>query len=256
MKSKKLVCMLRVKDGMLFARDWLKKTEALVDEIVVVDNGSTDGTLELLRDSPKVVSIDETVGFDEGRDKILVYNRAREQNPDWILWIDIDEIFEDRLDRNVLDRLMASERYSRYWFRRFHLHEREDRFEAGLSKMFEIAWPDRVMWRNQDSGYFEYQKIHCNLIKGITGKSAITSYRIKHYGSLNKEYLHKKTDLYISVDPNRENMYLKNRDQKLKTLRWCEYKSNPLYVSFINVLLTLFFSINYLKLKIKKYASR
>jgi len=44
----KLVAMLRVKDGILFAEQWLARTSELVDEIVAVDNGSTDGTYEIL----------------------------------------------------------------------------------------------------------------------------------------------------------------------------------------------------------------
>ena len=40
----KLIVMLRVKDGIYFVHEWLACFEKLVDEIVVLDNGSTDGT--------------------------------------------------------------------------------------------------------------------------------------------------------------------------------------------------------------------
>ena len=117
--KKKLVCMLQVKDGIHFVKDWLKRTEILVDEIVVVDNGSTDGTLEILEKSPKVVHIEHTEGFYEGMDKIIFYERAEVRNSDWILSIDVDKIFEDRLTRKKLEKMISSKSITRYWYRRF-----------------------------------------------------------------------------------------------------------------------------------------
>ena len=116
----KLVVLLRVKDGIFFADEWLKCYEKIADEIVVLDNGSTDGTFELLKTHPKVVSIISTKGYHEGRDKNLLYKTARKLKPDWCIWVDIDEIFEPQLTRKHFDKLMNRSFINKYAFRRFH----------------------------------------------------------------------------------------------------------------------------------------
>jgi glycosyltransferase involved in cell wall biosynthesis len=233
----KLVVMLRVKDGILFIRDWLEQMSSLADEVVVVDNGSTDGTLQILQRSPIVVSIDQTHGFDEGRDKILAYRRARERNADWILWLDVDEVFEKRLTRERLERMMASRVFTKYWFRRFHLHQDEQHFEAALRNIYSISCHDRVLWRDGQTGYFENRRIHNGLISGIRGLSWFTHYRLMHRGALDRHYLKTKTERYLAVDPSNSQMYIRHRDQILPTWRWYEYSERPRVVLLEAVLL-------------------
>ena len=150
----KLVCMLRVKDGMTFINEWLENMARLVDEIVVVDNGSTDGTYELLKSHPKVVDITKTEGFHEGRDKIMVYEMARKRNPDWCLWLDVDEIFEKRVTRGHLNKLMKSKKVTQYGFRRFTLKKDRNHFEAKIQNLIDQSRPSRFMWKEQPSAYF------------------------------------------------------------------------------------------------------
>ncbi len=232
----KLVLMLRVKDGIFFADEWLKNVEKLVDEIVVVDNGSTDGTYEVLKAHPKVVDIVRTEGFNEGRDKNLVYSIARKRNPDWCLWIDIDEIFEPELTRTDFDRLMKSKVIKKYGFRRFHFIDREH-FAGSRARLHYSAGHDRVLWRESSTGYFEDFIIDSPNVKGIKGLRLNTDFRLKHLGYINKEIVDRKADIYRAIIPDKEEtfqeMYLHNE----RKIKWVDKRSS-LKVRKLNWLLT------------------
>ena len=69
---------------------------AWADEIVVVDNGSTDRTKELARKKGATV-IDASI-----RDFAKLRNRAKEKvNGEWLLYIDADEVVSDELAEEI-----------------------------------------------------------------------------------------------------------------------------------------------------------
>lgn len=251
----KLTAMLRVKDGIFFVNKWLERMEPLVDEIVVVDNGSTDGTLEILQNHPKVLKICQTEGYDEGRDKVLLYQIARERKPDWLLWLDVDEIFEERLKRKHLDKLMNSKFISRFFFRRFHMINSRD-FNMDWFFFQQTFWPSRILWKEQPSGFFENIKFNNGLIKGISGLSFPTHFRIKHLGYLNKELVKKKTDLYMSIDPTLEDKYQKMEMKRAKIWKWYEYREAPRIVTLQNLIMDICLFFYYIRVILSRMVNR
>jgi glycosyltransferase involved in cell wall biosynthesis len=241
----KFVTMLRVKNGMLFLPEWLERMSKLTDECVVVDNGSTDGTYEMLREHPLVVSLDRTEGFHEGRDKQLAYRRARERNAEWILFLDVDEIFERRLQRADLDHMMGCQDASRHFFRLFNIIGDGRQFEGGLQKLWAASWPLRVLWRDQPGGWFNDAHIHSGLINGIAGRSSLSHFRIRHLGTLHREYFERKTKDYLQVDPARGPMYVRYRDETTARTAWLEYDENMLSVNVLNLTLDAMFAARY-----------
>lgn len=231
----KLVLMLRIKDGMFFLKDWLDRYEPVVDEIVALDNGSTDGTLELLKSHPKVAEVVETVGYNEGRDKNLLYNHVKLRKPDWCLWLDVDEIFEPEFTRAKLDKLMASRLVDRFVFRRFHFADREH-FAASWYWLNYSAGHDRMLWREKAGGYFPDLLLDSPNVKGIGGVKAYTNWRIKHTGYINKALVDKKAALYTTMLQGDQTaitaMYLQNEKQ----IKWRD-RHNDIRVMALNVLL-------------------
>ncbi|MEO5892281.1 MAG: glycosyltransferase family 2 protein [Ferruginibacter sp.] len=233
----KLVVMIRIKNSKFFVEEWLENIEKLVDEIIVIDNGSTDGTPDILRAHPKVVSIERTEGFNEGRDKNLMYANARKRNPDWCLWLDVDEIFEPEFTREDLDRLMSSRFINKYGFRRFHFIDREY-FAGSWFRLNYSAGHDRVLWRESPSGYFENLIIDSPNVKGIKGIHWNTSFRIKHLGYINKELVDYKAAVYRSIVPEKESTFKSMYMENERRIKWSD-KRKSFQVIKINLLLNL-----------------
>lgn len=233
----KFVVMLRVKDGIMFVDEWLECMSKIADEVVVLDNGSTDGTYEKLASHPLVTDIIRTEGYNEGRDKNMLYERLRQRKPDWCLWIDVDEIFEPGFTRLEVEKLMRSKYINKYAFRRFHFIDREY-FAGSWFRLNYTAGHDRVMWRENTSGYFENKVLDLPNIKGIKGLQYNTSFRLKHLGYINKELVDKKADIYRAITPDIEKtlqeMYMKGE----KKIKWIDDHHN-IKVRLLNVLLTL-----------------
>lgn len=87
MANRLSACMI-VKDEKDFIVDCLKSLEHAVDEIVVVDTGSTDGTQDLVRSFPKARLFEIAWEDDFAAARNVSLDRA---SGDWVLIIDADE---------------------------------------------------------------------------------------------------------------------------------------------------------------------
>lgn len=79
---------LIVKNESIHIENCISRIVNAVDEIVVVDTGSTDGTLDILKKFPdiKIINFEWCDDFAAARNAALPYITS-----DWVLWIDADE---------------------------------------------------------------------------------------------------------------------------------------------------------------------
>src|SRR3989344_3645191 len=204
----KIVAFVRTKNSIFVFNECLTKLSLLVDEIIILDNGSTDGTLEACTKFPKIVKIirqNDAGIFHEGRDRNLMLTEARKRYPDWITMADPDEVFEKNFTRDTLDKYIHSG-YDRISFRmcNFWLSMKYCRFDRDWLKY--TVTPQRHMWRNLEGIYYQDLVIHAGL-QGVGSNGWVSHFRIKHYGYVNKNNVISKINVFRSYDSTHAHKY-------------------------------------------------
>jgi glycosyltransferase involved in cell wall biosynthesis len=251
----KLVAILRIKDQMRTIHECMGKLSTLVDEIIVLDNGSTDGTLDAYKTYPKIRTVLHTQEFDEGRDKIMLLEEAKKTDADWIIWTDADEVFEDHCTREVMEGYMRSG-YNRIRFRMCNFWLSKERCRYDGEYYLYTLHPQRSMWRNVPEAYFRNRKIHNGDIMGVPGKVFISPYRLKHYGYVDPTKIKEKMNLYKKEDSLNDRDYTGNMDTNLpyKTFPYIEFKNrflNKAFILFYKYICNALWYIERLRHKIK-----
>ncbi len=99
--TKLTLCMI-VKDEEKHLAKCLDSVKGVVDEIVVVDTGSKDCTVEIAKEhGADVFHFAWTNDFSEARNEALKYCTG-----DWILWLDADEALEENAGRVILEGMI------------------------------------------------------------------------------------------------------------------------------------------------------
>ena len=90
----KIIAMYRIRNEERWIEKSLEATSEVCQEIVILDDCSTDKTLSICKKFPNVVDIHHQEGlpFDETRDRNKLLKMALKRNPDAILSLDGDEI--------------------------------------------------------------------------------------------------------------------------------------------------------------------
>ncbi len=176
MKNEVSLCMI-VKNEEDNLPRCLKSIKNLVDEIIIVDTGSSDGTVEIAKNyGAKVYYFKWNNNFSEARNESLKY-----ATKDWILILDADDELPIEYKEN-LKSLLNSE-----------LDENAVYFFEGLSYYGDVIDNNSMtvnlnprLFKNKREIHYEGE-IHNQLIYSDNEYTAICNFiKIYHYGYLNK----------------------------------------------------------------------
>lgn len=212
---------------------FIEHIKKYVDGFIVLDDGSTDKTMEILEGEPKVVKIirepvTNKLDWDEAenRKKLLneTYNVSTEKDNTWVLCCDPDERFEERFLKKLKEFCNKEERkvYGVH-FRELHNNKKYYRCDGIWDKKLKYILFPLQEKMNFDEIYNNRHHINW-FYSEVAEKCEMTDYNLYHLKMLKKEDRKKRAELYNKLDPNKKMQpfgydYLyDNKDMKLQKI--------------------------------------
>lgn len=203
---------MRIKNEEQWIRKSIESQLPICDKVLVLDDSSTDGTRDILREfGSRVVMVESPfTGVNEGRDKRFILAQLCAANPEWTLWIDGDEVLEN-LAPVLLRHELQDQQAAAFAFRICYFWDSTERFRVdGVYANFHRFSMFRVRGQNPTRLHFpttgSEADLHCggNAPAGLIGSHYFSGVRVKHYGYLTQEMRQRKFDWYNKIDPNNE----------------------------------------------------
>lgn len=186
----------------------LEQVRCFIDDAVIIDDGSTDSTPDLIKEVLKDIPLklirnkEPLFGVNESKLRQILWNETIQTKPDWILSLDADELFEARAS-NEIRKMVNQEDFDYYAFRLYDFwnenYYREDSLWSAHNRYFVLL----LRYQPYFNYYWNQTPLHCgrfpaniNLLPGIQ-----SSLRVKHLGWMNPYDRLKKYLRYKELDP-------------------------------------------------------
>ncbi len=178
----------------------LKHMSSFCDDIVVCDDSSTDNSFEIAcKFTNNIIQMpDEFKKELEHKQKLL--ELALSLDPDWVVFLDPDEVF-DRFGENngirSLCRYGDENNIDGFAFQEFNLWK--DLFHYRTDELWHQNWPVRL-WKNNGKLKFDVKEgLHNRLFPNGIDKWSRSEIKVIHYGFASEDKVNKKFSTYQSL---------------------------------------------------------
>lgn len=232
-KSPRLTLSMIVKnEEHRYLRRVLTAAKEYISDAVIIDDGSEDNTVSLCKEilSPLPVRLIENQKSSFHTEWKLRYQQWTETiatNPDWILSLDADEIFEDKF-KDGIRGLIEQDEYDMYVFRLYDFWDEEHYRDDELWSAHHRFYPFLLRYKKDFNYTFKKTDQHCGRFpKNVWELPYSRSYyRLKHYGWASEEIRKQKYSRYKELDPEGKygltSQYSSILDPNPNLIKWIE----------------------------------
>ncbi len=244
-----------------YLKECLDHLDRYVDKMLIIDDASTDHTPEICEsyDKAVVIKLENSMFENEVELRKLAWKHAADLNPEWILAIDADEIFEDAIIDSI-PGMLESDEYQAYAFRLYDFWGCKDKYREDASWQAHHYYKTFLVKYTADNPEWINAPKHCGRfpINYTTNlKTYYSDIRVKHYGWADPVDILRKYDYYMKEDGDGKygslQQYRSILDENPNLIQWKEslgenakiligsvvHKDPVVLAEFINSLLKL-----------------
>jgi GT2 family glycosyltransferase len=206
----RFLCAMRIKNEAAHIHEALSRAFNLCSRAYVFDDHSTDETIDICRSFGERVTIFHSPfdGFDEARDKNYLLGKVIEANPEWVMWIDGDEVLEVSGPDKIKAATVNSNGIAAYQLKIAYLwndpqHVRVDGIFGRFLRpsVFKLGGQIASRLHFPVTGFGG--NLHCgNVPRGLLGSVRPIDVRLKHYSLMLSDIRQAKYEWYNRIDPN------------------------------------------------------
>lgn len=201
---------MRVKNEAAYIGEALERALLFCQRALVLDDHSTDDTVAICQSFGDRVTVFPSpfTGLDEARDKNYLLREVIADAPDWVLWIDGDEVLERSGPEALRREIAANPAVAVFSLRIAYLWNDPGTVRVdGVYGSFSRPSLFRLRGQPVETLHFASSGVggnfHCgNVPRGLVGDMRWLDTRLKHYGYLTHELRLAKYRWYTTHDPN------------------------------------------------------
>ena len=213
----KILAMYRIKNEDRWIEKSLEAISEICQEIVILDDDSSDDTVKICKSFPSVVDIHEqkNLSFDDTRDKNVLLKMSLRRNPDFIITLDGDEIAMPKMKQILKEDLtILNPQTDIFKIKFLEVREKPNQIRINDRTATDF-FPKLYKLKNQPKNlHYDEMKfpgnVHCSHIPqnavGFTN-AAIIRFKVLHYGLYDEKLRLKKFHHYNKLDPNNSEFF-------------------------------------------------